>query len=511
MECLNIFKLTRRLTLVGKTNSSAIHMGRVVPEIDRNVESDIIDNNVNPKRLVTRRGSSYVPLPVTLEMAARSKLRQFGNKQFRGEVFELMSVMNSFKQPDDEHTIRLKKADIKTELHVRRKLDFVPEKGDDIVLQEEELDARAQLNNLIVGKLQDRTRDWHYYEYDDWASHLYMAVRLPANYSVVRTVMQEIQRCDTSFIPRSVLDFGSGMGTTIWAVNEVWPNSVSEFMNVEISNEQKYLCESLLRGGKEMSEDMLPGIFHRQYLPSSTKVKYDMVVAAYSMLELPNAGLRAQTLENLWNKTNDLLIIIERGNAGGFTIVNEARHFLLDLGGHDVTKRVVFTLESRPNFKTKIPNSHVLAPCAHEFLCPRSQMTSKKNMNICRFRTHYEPLEVGMKTAPILAEDFSYVVVRKGPHPLYKQDDVSNYYDLNINTRPCRVVETAKGGTRHVIHKLCCPNGNLAECVYSRAKYGKAAYELAKSCRWGDLAPIKVKDEYLTYSDRNKKQNDTSS
>lgn len=485
-------------------------MGRVVPEIDQNVEEDIRDRNVNPKELQTRRVSSFVPLPVTLEMAAQAKLKQFGNKQFRKEVHELMRIIDSFKAPDDEGTLKIKKADIKAELQIRRKLDFVHDNAsEDLVLQEEEFNAQVQLKDLIMGKLQDRQRDWHYYEYDDWASHLYMAVRLPANYAATKTVMEEIRRCDANFQPRSVLDFGSGMGTTVWAVNEVWPNSVSEFMNVEISNEQKYLCESLLRGGKEISDNQLPGIFHRQYLPSSNKVKYDMVVSAYSMLELPNAGLRAQTIENLWHKTTDLLVIIERGNVGGFSIINEARHFLLDLGGHDVTKKVVFTLDSRPMFKRKLPNSHVVAPCTHEFLCPRSQMASKKKANVCRFRLHCEPLELGMRKPSIMREEFSYVVIRKGPHPMYGQGINEDYYNPGIHTRPCRVVEKTRRGSGHVIQKLCCPSGNLAECIFTKAKYGKPAYDLAKSCRWGDLTPIKVKDEYLTYSDRNKQRNET--
>lgn len=497
--------MIRMVRSINRFDCRAIHMGRIIPELDHSIESDIEAGRVKPKEISTRRNYGFIQLPVQLEMAAQFKLRTFGSKKFRQEVLDLLRIIDSMKLPDDEHTTKQKKADIKAELQIRNKLGFLPQQeNDNVVLREEELSAREQLRNLVLGKLVERQRSWHYYEYDEWASNLYMAVRLSQNYASVKKVMDEIRSCDSDFEPRTVLDFGSGMGTTIWAVNETWPNTVSEFMNIDISKEQQYLCESLLRGGKEFGQDPLPGIFHRQYLPSSNKVKYDMVVAAYSMLELPNAQLRAQTVENLWNKTNDLLVIIERGNPGGFAIINEARHFILDIGGHDVTRKVVFSVESKPTYRRNIPQSHVLAPCSHELMCPRYQMPSKKNMNVCRFPISYEPLEVGMRRPPVLTEEFSYVVLRKGPHPTYDQGFGAAQCDRGLVSRPCRIVEKSRRVSQQVIQKLCCPNGSLAEVVYTKAKYGKATYEVAKSCRWGDLSPIKVNDTYKTYSERNR-------
>lgn len=493
-----------------KLDSRAIHMGRIIPELDQNLRSDIEENRVKPKEIGTRRKSGLISLPVKLEMAAQTKLKSFGNKQFRQEILELLKIISTMKLPDDPHTTKLKKADIRAELQIRQKLGFIPFQSDDnVVLSEEDISAQEQLRNLVTGKLVERQRFWHYYDYDEWASNLYMAVRLPQNYASIKKVMEEIRSSDPQFEPRTVLDFGSGMGTTMWAVNETWPKAVSEFMNVDISVEQRYLCESLLRGGQEISSDPLPGVFHRQYLPSSNKVKYDMVVAAYSMLELPNAEMRAQTIENLWNKTNDLLVIIERGNQGGFAIVNEARHFILDLGGHDVTKKVTLSVESCPIYNRKIPQSHVLAPCSHEFICPRYQMPSKRNMNVCRFPISFEPLEVGMKRPPILKEEYSYVVIRKGPHPTYELGFDADHYNRGLVTRPCRIVEKPRRVASQVIHKLCCPNGSLAEVVCTKAKYGKATHEVAKASKWGDLSPIKVNDTYKTYSERNRNKDET--
>lgn len=473
----------------------ALHIGRIVPEIEPDLAQKIADEALNPKVLVTRRNIGFVHMPAQLQTLAEARLRHYSDKQFRAEAKELIRIMQNLKLPDDEHSIRVKKADLRTELEIRDKIKSRPEYDpSDFRIKEDDWAARDELTGLINGTIGERRRDWHYYEYDERASNMYMATRLPPNYACIRTVMKEIKDLVPNFQPKSVLDFGSGMGTTIWAVNETWPNTVSEFMNIDISKEQQHLCEDLLRGGKEFGE-MLPGVFHRQYLPSSTKVKYDLVVSAFSMLELPNSELRANTIENLWHKTNDMLVIIERGNRGGFATINEARHFILDLTGHDVTKKLIFCPESQPAVRRTIPDSHVVAPCPHEYACPRAMMSSKKNMDVCRFKVFYEPLEIGQKTTGLLPEEFSYTVIRKKPHPSYLGEDTPRWP---------RIVEKRLHSKNQITHKICCPNGHLAETVITKKKYGIPSYALAKSCDWGDILPIKVKDTYISRNTKSK-------
>lgn len=461
-----------------------LHMGRVVPEIDPDLGSRIEEGSVNPKKLITRRKFGMTRLPVQLQIIAEERLSRYSDKLFRDEAQYLAHIIDQFKLPDDKNTLKVKRADIKTELEVRDKL-IVPEADEDgLELDEEVKFVNSQLHDLIQGRLDANRRDWHYYEYDERAALMYMATRLPPNYACLRTVMREIHEMDPSFKPKSVLDFGSGMGTTVFAVNATWPTEVNEFMNIDISKEQQYLCEYLLRGGKDLGEP-LQNVFHKQYLPSSNRVKYDMVVAAFSMLELPNSQLRANTIENLWNKTNDLLVIIERGTTGGFEIINEARNFVLSMSGHDVTKKLVLAPPSKPSLACAVPTAHVFAPCPHEFICPRYLMPSKRRMNICRFRVHYEPLGFGQQKLGYGKEEFSYVVLRKRPN------------DMNgCPMRWPRVVEAKKRPGKHVIHKLCCPSGALAETVFTKAKYGAAAYKVAKAAEWGDVLPVKIHDTY---------------
>lgn len=57
--------------------------------------------------------------------------------------------------------------------------------------------------------------------YDSSETVGYAAARLPGCYSVVWRVLDEIDVRVPDFQPRSMLDFGAGPGTAIWAASEV--------------------------------------------------------------------------------------------------------------------------------------------------------------------------------------------------------------------------------------------------------------------------------------------------
>lgn len=466
-----------------------LHMGRMVPELNPDIKQDVASKTVLPKYLPTRRKLGSVHLPVRLEMAARNKIEQMATKELRRDAAMLMSVMKNIKMPDDEEVLARKKADVLLELELRDKISTYPQ---DEKYEEAKMTAREELNRLVTGTLENRRRDWHYYEYDDYASALYMGVRLAPNYGCVRTVMKELHDLDPTFEPKSVLDFGSGMGTTIWAVNETWPDTVNEFTNVDLSKDQQSLCEYLLRGGKEHGPS-IPGLFYRQYLPAVNKMQYNMVVSAYTLLELPSGRSRTQTIENLWHLTDDVLVLVERGNKAGFQAINEARHFLLDKGGHDVTKKVRFTLESRPQAKLYLPKNYVFSPCPHEFACPKLTAPSKQMLDVCRFRISYEPFHIIPKLPGMLKEEFSYVILRKGAHP--------SYFNTDFNRWP-RCIARRNKASGALTFKVCCSNGQMAETVITKKRYGTELYEIAKKSDWGDILPVRMSDTYMTASER---------
>lgn len=57
---------------------------------------------------------------------------------------------------------------------------------------------------------------------------------------------------------------------------------------------------------------------------------FDLVVSAYTLLELPNKQERMKTIEALWKKSDEFLVLIENGTFEGYMTLMEARDFVLN-------------------------------------------------------------------------------------------------------------------------------------------------------------------------------------
>lgn len=93
-----------------------------------------------------------------------------------------------------------------------------------------------------------------------------------------------------------------------------------------------------------------------------------MVVSSYSLMELPNQRSRVQVIENLWNKTQDLLVLVETGSRDGFATILEARNLILTLNGYDVTKSYYNdpSETSVVNYDPEsAPTAHIMAPVSN--------------------------------------------------------------------------------------------------------------------------------------------------
>lgn len=60
------------------------------------------------------------------------------------------------------------------------------------------------------------------------------------------------------------------------------------------------------------------------------QTKFDLMLSAYALMELPNLKTRIETLLTLWNKCDGYLVLIEQGTNAGFSLINEARDFFVN-------------------------------------------------------------------------------------------------------------------------------------------------------------------------------------
>lgn len=292
---------------------------------------------------------------------------------------------------------------------------------------------------------------------------VYLAARLAGGFAAVRRALNEIKKRDESFSPESLLDFGSGLGTVAWASQSCWPESLKEFVCVDSSGSMNALAERLLKGDDEREEPHFKHVYFRQFLPVSPKVQFDLVVAAYTLSELPKAANREDVVSTLWKKTSAYLVLVENGTKEGHQILMEARDFLLN-------KQEKEGLDSRP--------ASMFAPCPHELTCPK--LAQKLNVP-CNFQQRYHTLSLPGQTGH-LTEKFSYVILSRAA-PVSPSGPDS---DLDW----ARLVAPVLPRTRHVHCRLCCSDGNLQHVVVTAKKHGRDVYRCARSSDWGDQVPV---------------------
>ena len=312
-----------------------------------------------------------------------------------------------------------------------------------------------------------------------WQVDAYAASRLPCTYAALKYVLNQVcARMRTrvqdaklmrsshpqlavrvpALSPSSMLDFGSGPGTAALVAAAVWPQACSELVCVEPSPHMRSLADSLQAAVSARQPQASPppccfiSALDRLRGPEQQR-RYDLVIAAYSIGELPTRTARQQAIRRLWAHTRDVLVIVEPGTPKASTHVREARQDVLDLA-----RRALRAQDKRAH--TAVRNSllsasadatpddssvHVVAPCAHEKRCPAedttatwchfaqrvqrttAQRVSKGVSNVWShqvrascvssvrdvFRAHPSPCSVCADQD----ERFSYVILRRGPRP----------------------------------------------------------------------------------------------
>lgn len=144
-------------------------------------------------------------------------------------------------------------------------------------------------------------------------------------------VLQELRQ--VKFVPKSILDFGSGTCSVFWAANELWGDKVEEYNCIDPCDEMNKFSMDVMRvdyfllwrcsrffGFKALTGARLfvfqgsdnngnrvfihPNVNFRRYLRPSPSQKYDLVVAHRVFVELLSHDSRTEFLTALWERTN---------------------------------------------------------------------------------------------------------------------------------------------------------------------------------------------------------------
>lgn len=339
------------------------------------------------------------------------------------------------------------------------KLPNLPQEGADDVMQKQ---FRDRKNQRVQQILKQKVYMWQPMNYDEHKSLVYLIGRSTAEYAVVMRIFQEIVKRDPNFIPRSYFDFGSGVGTGVWAAAELWKSSIFEYYCVDSSKYMNDLSDLILRDGDANKAMFLRNVYHRHFLPAHDN-KYDIVLSAYSLFELSSLKKRLEVVNNLWNKAGQYLIFVEVGTNAGYTILNEIRDFLIQI----------------KNLNNE--DAFIFSPCPHESPCPRYKLNDGTP---CNFEVTYNTLKYSGPSQNF-RDTYSYLVIKKG-----KPQEESDRWP--------RLVRPTLIRHKHVICRMCTEDGKLQEGIFTISKHGKFPFRCAKTSNWGDQLPMKILESDAT-------------
>lgn len=315
-------------------------------------------------------------------------------------------------------------------------LPFALRQSVERMLEHQPLQALRRASARLSSRYRQEVRDGHFHIHDALAAKAYLATRLPATFAAIRAALETVSEADTDFAPSSLLDFGAGPGSALWAATDCWPGIESAVMveaSAAIRDVGSTLAEALPVRAEWIEGDLVKG------LPALAPA--DLVTLAYVLDEVAGADI-PPIVSNLWTLTRHVLVIVEPGTPAGWQRILAARSVLLNAG------------------------AHLMAPCAHSLGCP------------------------------IAAPDwchFSRRVARSRLHRLVKEGEVpwedEKYIFLAASRgvaapAAARVLAPPQVSSGMIRLKLCKTDGTAAEVLVT--KRDGAAFKQARRTDWGD-------------------------
>lgn len=152
---------------------------------------------------------------------------------------------------------------------------------------------------------------------------------MPLFYAPMYNIYSQLQK--TNFNPSSMLDFGCGPGTAIWATKDFF--KIQTTLAIDESSH-------MIQHTKSFHE-----LHEYSHIKLSTKIsdrvqtneQFDLVVSSFTLADLANDIARQKIVESLWMKTKDVLVLVDRGTPWGSTLISNARQQLLDLAKKEGT------------------------------------------------------------------------------------------------------------------------------------------------------------------------------
>ncbi|KAL5535734.1 RSM22 [Sanghuangporus sanghuang] len=349
----------------------------------------------------------------------------------------------------------------------------------------------------------------------------FASVALPAHYSVVYAVLDNIKhRLGEEWKVRSVIDWGSAVGSGFWASmhafqetsdeEEAVPkpdallsqSTISSYLGIERRDALTSMAKKLIEG----SDTAHTTVRWRKGYPEAEQAERTedgdiLALSAFYLSSLQNSVAKKDLIKQMWSSGANVIVLIDHDTSAGFISIAEAREQLLRLGRKELQDPA---LQHDP-----ASGCHVVAPCPHDGACPL--LNSGKSNLQCSFSQRLQRPAFLRRTKHVRAghEDigYSYVAIRRGKRPSLHQTSATDgalHQSEPVGEDPVdrirleaydwpRMVFPPLKRSGHVIIDGCTLEGKIMRMTIPRSQ-GKQPYYDARKSSWGDIFPHKPKN-----------------
>lgn len=368
----------------------------------------------------------------------------------------------------------------------------------------------------------------------------YLCTRFPGTFASNVYVLSEIRRLLPKFSPKSLLDFGAGVGTSLLATTRVLASEsfadiakrnirhseddmahcvphmpIKHAWLIDSAPAMKPLADTIL--GTDTSLGAVD-IFHTKTLsdgPSKSR-QYDLVIASYSLAEYVRStlvkpdndtldevrglatserGLKEKAAEarlrrlvrTLWRRTapGGLFVVVDDGTAAGFEAVLFARELVLNKFAKELSEAPVEEGSQVDDKSGCAESARVVAPCVHSLKCPLDGSVTRRR--ICRFeqRLNRPPFQRIAYPRFNAFEDeyFSFIAIQKLASSKELDDDIHENSWGRLVREPLRKA-------KHISIDACTNGAKLERRIVSKRKAPDGYFSQARRSKWGDIWPV---------------------
>lgn len=357
------------------------------------------------------------------------------------------------------------------ELNIKVKLFNSLNNKDKDSTKEKEKEEKEKVIDINEGTSQNKKEHLNpiKVEYKPAQCVSYLHCRMPYTYHVGQRISMEIAKKIPDFKPDSILDYGAGLGSCIWAAHDVFTDA-TRLAAVEPNKDMRRLGKFLTTMGKLKKEilwveslTMIPGT-------GSDRGKFDLIFLSHVLQELSTAKIRQLLIDTLYSRLNEngILVVIEPGSPKGFRFIYDLRRWVIEKPREDAS---------------------IVAPCPHHMECPlASQRNSWCHFSQLSYKWSRDIFPKLPKQKDIHNEKFCYLVIKKGktPNVEFKTEEETEI-DQEKSYFWDRIIRPVIKKQKHHIMDLCTTKGKLERRIIAKSHGTLGGFKSSKYLNWGDL------------------------